>query len=340
MRIGAGRALHPLQAVHVHGRIERAHAGNVHDVGIGALLDQHGGQVVVRVDDREHERAGADALLGGLELVRLQRNVGLRERDGVQVRAEIGQRARGVDRAFSRREHERRPPATRKRRVGSAAARKLEDRRIERRGPGVDVRARFSEDTNRVGVILGGRPHHRRLAEPALARVDVGAAADEQLHGCRIAGTRRGQQYRLAFSGFRSRARAGFQQRIEDLDAAVGRRQCDRGDAVSVGGLRIGARAQQRLDQIDVVCPDREMERRGAIGLRDVDVRARAEQRPHRFAVASPGGVDERVRGLRASCGAEAQQQDQQPGLRVDFACGHEPRRRGDAETEGHTDGD
>ena len=51
------------------------------------------------------------------------------------------------------------------------------------------------------------------------------------------------------------------------------------------------------------------MERRGAVGLRDVDVGARAEQRAHGFAVAALRGVDEWVRGLRATTGSQAKKQ-------------------------------
>src|ERR671923_137177 len=67
-------ALHPLQAVHVHGRIQRAHAGDVHDVGIGALFEQYRGQVVMRIDDGEDQSRRPDALLCSLEFLGLQRD--------------------------------------------------------------------------------------------------------------------------------------------------------------------------------------------------------------------------------------------------------------------------
>ena len=48
------------QPVHVDGGVQRTHAGVfVHDVRIGAGVDEERGEVVVRVDDRDHERGCA-----------------------------------------------------------------------------------------------------------------------------------------------------------------------------------------------------------------------------------------------------------------------------------------
>ena len=77
------------------------------------------------------------------------------------------------------------------------------------------------------------------LAEPLLARVDVSALADEQLQSRRVAGARRGHDHRLAPGAQRIGARPRLEERAQRLDAAVGRRQRDRGDAVAIGRGRV-----------------------------------------------------------------------------------------------------
>ena len=51
-----GDAVDLAERAHVHGRVERRHAGGVGQVRIGALLEQHRRGVVVRVPDRAHQR--------------------------------------------------------------------------------------------------------------------------------------------------------------------------------------------------------------------------------------------------------------------------------------------
>ena len=57
-------AQHRPHRVHVDRGIQRRRAGAVGDVGIGALLDQHGGRVEMRVDDRVHQRRRAVGIRG------------------------------------------------------------------------------------------------------------------------------------------------------------------------------------------------------------------------------------------------------------------------------------
>ena len=59
-----GDAVHLAERAHVHGRVERRHAGRVGDVRVGAALEQHRGGVVVRVPDRAHQRRRAVGIRG------------------------------------------------------------------------------------------------------------------------------------------------------------------------------------------------------------------------------------------------------------------------------------
>ena len=141
-----------------------------------------------------------------------------------------------------------------------------------------------------VGVVLGGGPHHRGLAEPFLARVDVGAARREQLappRRCRCA-PRSSAPARLRRSAC-SALGAGLQQRVERRGAAVGRGQRERRDAVAVGGLRVRRRraaaastssmSLPRTAQCSAVVPS-------ASGGVDVGALPRSSV-AHRFAVAA-----------------------------------------------------
>ena len=56
---GARTSLHVAERMHVHEEIERRRAGAVGHVRIGALVEQHGREVVVRVDDGDDQRRRA-----------------------------------------------------------------------------------------------------------------------------------------------------------------------------------------------------------------------------------------------------------------------------------------
>jgi hypothetical protein len=166
---------------------------------------------------------------------------------------ELGQRARGVNPAFARREHQRGPAAARERRVRSTAARELEHRRIDHRALRVDVGTRLGEHLDRVGMVFGGGPHDRGLAEPFLARVDVGAAADEQLQRRGIASARGRHDDRLAFSALRVRVAPAFRSASSASTLPLVAASVIGAIAVAIGGGGFRAGAEQHPDQLDVV---------------------------------------------------------------------------------------
>ena len=245
------------------------------------------------------------------ELVALERDVGFGQRHRVEVGLRVGKRDRRLDRAVSRREHQRCPAAARKRRVGPAAARELEHRGLEDGRSRVHLGAGGHEGLHHRGVILRRRPHERGLAEPLLPGLDVGAAAQERLHGLGAAGARRGHEHRLPCRRTRVGIGASFDQGAQHLGAAVGRGQRDRLDAVAVGGFDVGAGPDEHRHQVERVGPNGVVQRGGAVGLGLVDVGLGAQQRPHGVAVAALDGLDDRRRRAgRRQAGHRQQYQD------------------------------
>ena len=89
---------------------------------------------------------------------------------------ERDERHRGVGRAFARGVHQRRPlPLGHE--AGDVVARVL--RLLRRIGDGgrarVDLGPVLHQRPDRIGVVVGRRPHERRLAHPRFLGVDVGA---------------------------------------------------------------------------------------------------------------------------------------------------------------------
>ena len=72
--------------------------------------------------------------------------------------------------------------------------------------------------------------------------------------------------------------RSGTEQRVEHARAAVGGRQRERGHAVLVGGIDVGARRDQRLGQGHVIPVRRPLQGRGAVRLWPVHVGSLFEQ--------------------------------------------------------------
>ena len=128
---------------------------------IGAALQKLQRDVVLCVDDRQVQRAGA---------------VGQGE---VDVRAGLHQRLNSVGVARADGERERREALV---------------------GAGVHIRPRRHQGCDDLRVSLGGGPHERRLAAPTLPRVDpgTGAVSEQRGHAVDDSGSRRDHQRGLA----------------------------------------------------------------------------------------------------------------------------------------------
>ena len=246
-------------------------------------------EVVVRVDDGDHERGGA---------------VGV---DRVRDRHCAAISARPASSAFSRAAYisgVQLPSGStdwplRRRANVSGAERPF------------DVGAALEQQLHGVGVILGRGPDQRRLAVPLLAGVDVGAAR-RAAPSAAPAGPVRAAVIRIVSpSGSTAFGSAPASSSAWAVgDAAVDRRQLQRRHAVAVG--RVARRRRRRAAGATsslIVGAHRPVQRRRAVGLGGVDVVLLSQQRPHAVAVAVLDGVDERQRrgGLRTHAGARQQ---------------------------------
>ena len=154
--------------------------------------------------------------------------------------------------AVARGVHQRRPVAVRQDREHALEAEPILGK-LNRRRPRVDVGAAAGEQRDDVGVILGRRPHQRRLAELRFAGVDVGAAIEQHLHGRGVSGSRRRHQHGLSFGHDRVGARAGGEQRLDHRGVAVDGGQRQRRHAVAVRRAGVGAGAEERLRRLEIV---------------------------------------------------------------------------------------
>ncbi len=284
--VGLGiRPAHGLgQRVHVDRRVQRGHARGLGDVRIGALVDQQAGEIEMQVDDRRHQRARA---------------VGI---GPIQVGAGLGERPRRVDGALPRGIHQRRPSSSgqdRRPRDDAVAEPELGKRRLVRLR--VDVGAMRDQHLDGVRVIFDRRPHQRGLSQHAFLRVHVGAVIEQHRHHGRVAAACGGHQNRLVFRQAGVRVRARRQQRVDDGNVAVQRRQRQRRHAVPIRRFRVRARAQQQLDRLEIVRANRPMQRRRPIGLRCIDRGGLFQQRAQRGVVPRLCGLDQRgIRRRRA----------------------------------------
>jgi hypothetical protein len=128
-----------------------------------------------------------------------------------------------------------------------------------------------------------------------------------------VSGPRRGEEHGLAFGGFGLRARAGFQQGLEDLDASVLRGQRDRRDAVAIGRFALAplrssvltrSMSLARTAQCSAVVPSAV----AAFASARPRNSSRTASRSPRFTASTSGLVD-----WRASCNAEAKDEDHEP---------------------------
>ena len=226
--------------MHVDRGVQRRRAGAVREVDVGALLHEERRDVVVAVDDGEHQRRAA---------------VGI---DRVEIGAGVGERRRRRERALPRRVHQRRPSAFRQHGladVGRALFDLVADdagRRVRIVGderPGVEAGAGRHERPHGVRAVVERRPHQRRRAGAALGRVHV-PGIGEQLHGVHVAGAGRQHQERLAFGqrGVRRARRSApaFSSAPRTSGVAGARRNRQRRHAVPVHGVDIRAGADEQ----------------------------------------------------------------------------------------------
>ena len=147
------------------------------------MLDEERGQVVVAVDDRNHE--SAEAL--GID---------------VDVRPGRQQRSRRVHRPLPRRKHQRREAASREggverlqRQPGDPVPLRF---RRQHLGAGVHVGALLDQHLHDRAMVFGRGRHERRLSQPPVCPVDIRAPGKKQPH--RFGAPRARGQYQNGFA--------------------------------------------------------------------------------------------------------------------------------------------
>ncbi len=296
--------------VHIHSGVEHRHAGGIGDIGVCAALEKHRRDVVVPVNGRDDRR---------------RREIGIKR---VLVGARIDEDTRGVERALARGVHQRRPAAMRKNRQHAFEAEAIFRIHQVVRAQ-VDVRAVRNQQLRCVGMILGRRPHQRRLAQELLAGVDDGAGFEQQLDGLGTARPRGGHEDRLAGLDLRLRIGAGLEQDFDEIAAGIVRGQRQRRHAVPVRGIRVRARAGKQPGDRHLVCPRRPVQRCRAIRLRRVDggpACRRREHRAHRVGVAGLHRIDQRQPGAAGAERDEDRERERPEGaLHANSSIGASP---------------
>ena len=155
-----------------------------------------------------------------------------------------------------------------------------------------EVGAARGEQRDDRGVVLGGRPHQRRLAVPGLARVDVGAGASSSRTALRPAGARGDHQHGLAVGVAALASAPAFSSSVDDRRAAVDGGQRQRRHAVAVRRVDLRAGAEQRLHELEASAGPPS----AAPSCRRLRPRSPApllRQRPHGRGVAALDGIDQ-----------------------------------------------
>ena len=216
-QIGAGRLCTHCSVLHSTAAYSAAMPVVSAMFGVGALLDQHRGQVEVGVDDREDQRRRADRDRLDLRTASVSATSVCGSATTLRS-APSSTSARAASSAPSRAAyisgvHPPRgngmfgPPLFGNSSTGGSTERE----RALMSAPG-EASARTTS-----GVVLGRRPHQRRLAEPRFARVDVGATRRSSCTRRDAARARGRHQDRLALRRCAlSGARAGLEQHVDD----------------------------------------------------------------------------------------------------------------------------
>ena len=259
-QLGRRPAQHRPERVHVDGGVQRRRPGAVGHVRIGALVDQHGGGIEVRVDDGEHQRRGAVGILQ------------------VQVGLLVGEHADGADGAVAGGIHQGVQPPRGSTVTTIPDVSNLNSGKVSCFDLAFLSAPSSTSALHRLGIVLRSRPHQRRLSLPLLGGVDLGAAGDERPDHAVVAGPRRRHQDGLALGSGGVGIGAGLQQQVGQRRVAVLRRQLQRRDPVPAGRLDVRTRLHQQLRGRLVVAEDGIVQRGHAVGLGRVDVGALRDQ--------------------------------------------------------------
>ena len=296
--------------------------------GSAPLLEQHRREIEVRVDDREDQRGRADAACRRrCGSRRLQRDVGLRQRRRAFRSAPSSASARAASIAPSRAAYISgvQPPRGNGE-FGPPLLRELEHRRVERRVERALTSAPASTSARTASAWFSAAAHISAVSpNQLLARVDVGAAREQQLDRVDAAGARRGHQRPSRPPGSPcSGRRRPSSSASTTVGAAVGRRQrqrraCRSGWRPWRWRRRAAAAApvstsSARTAQCSAVVPSASGALTSAL-LR--------EQRAHGRAIAALDGVDERRAAAAADRGSDQRSAD---APRADAARDREPR--------------
>ena len=130
---------------------------------------------------------------------------------------------------------------------------------------------RSSKQRDDVGMRLAHGEHQRRLLELAVARVDGGAAVEQQRDGVDDARAHRRHQRGLADRRDAIHVGAGIEQRRDDGRVAVLGREIQRRHAVAIGGARVGAGLEQQANRVEAVGARGPVQGRGSVDGARVD---------------------------------------------------------------------
>ena len=107
-----------------------------------------------------------------------------------------------------------------------------------------EIGAGLDQGFDHLGVPFGSGPHEGRLTVP-LQRVGIGAIGEQGFHGFEASRARRSHQDRLT-SGTRGvGVGPSVQQEFHQGGVSVGTSERERGHAVSVHGVHVGARSYE-----------------------------------------------------------------------------------------------
>ena len=217
-----------------------------------------------------------------------------------EVGAARGEEARRGQVAFPRREEQGREPAVRVADGLGVGVRVLGlgalapggvGHRVDSR-PRVDVGPVGNEQLDRLGVVLGHRPHQGGGAAPRLGAVHVGAAVEQQPDGVGPAGAG-GHHERGVAVGAEGGVgvEPGVEKALDHRGAAVDGGEPHRGGAGVVRGVEGRSRANQQTRGLVVVPPRRPVQGGGAVHLRRVHLGARLDQPANLVRVSGHGRV-------------------------------------------------
>ena len=144
--------------------------------------------------------------------------------------------------------------------------------------PDVEIRAAIDEQLHGGRMALVRSPHQRRRAPQRFLGIDLRSAIEQHLHRRHVARAGRHHQGRLPPRQCLVRVRASLQEAFHDRGVAIHARQRERGRALLIGHLGIGAGLKQQVGQGGVAPIHRPVKRRRPVRLRGVHVGLLSEQ--------------------------------------------------------------